>query len=261
MPRSRSPNERSYVSLALPACLLLRSSFEPDSESAWQRDDHDRRRDRRSYRSTRSRSPPHRTTSSSSSSRRRSRSRDRDYGREQERERSYGRASRPRDDDDREPSASASSSRREHNAGPVSKASQDKKETADEVAEPTGPNFGLSGKLAAETNTVKGVVRIYRCVSLSVLVPRLILLLLLLKVLKYNEPPEARKPSKTWRLYVFKGKEQVGRWLPVLALPRLMHLLIHTVADMFHINKQSCYLLGRDRMVSLLCPSCRTCCA
>ncbi len=29
-------------------------------------------------------------------------------------------------------------------------------------------------------------------------------------VLKYNEPPEARKPIKSWRIYVFKGKEQVG---------------------------------------------------
>lgn len=29
-------------------------------------------------------------------------------------------------------------------------------------------------------------------------------------VLKYNEPPEARKPVRSWRLYVFKGKEQVG---------------------------------------------------
>lgn len=28
--------------------------------------------------------------------------------------------------------------------------------------------------------------------------------------MKYNEPPEARKPLKNWRLYVFKGTEQVG---------------------------------------------------
>ena len=31
-------------------------------------------------------------------------------------------------------------------------------------------------------------------------------------VLKYNEPPEARKPVRNWRLYVFKGKEQVGEF-------------------------------------------------
>ncbi len=52
--------------------------------------------------------------------------------------------------------------------------------------EPEKPNFGNSGSLAKETNTVKGVQ------------------------LKYNEPPEARKPLKNWRLYVFKGKEQLG---------------------------------------------------
>lgn len=48
------------------------------------------------------------------------------------------------------------------------------------------PNFAPSGALAAETNTFQGVV------------------------LKYNEPPEARKPVRPWRLYVFKGREQVG---------------------------------------------------
>ncbi|WAR60404.1 hypothetical protein PtB15_9B343 [Puccinia triticina] len=48
-------------------------------------------------------------------------------------------------------------------------------------------------------------------------------------VLKYHEPPEARKPtSKNWRLYVFKGKEQL---------------------DLFHIHRQSAYLFGRDRVV------------
>lgn len=66
------------------------------------------------------------------------------------------------------------------------------------------PNFGLSGKLAQETNTVKGVE------------------------LKYNEPPEAAKPRQKWRLYVFKGSEQI---------------------DLLHIHRQSAYLIGRDRTV------------
>lgn len=74
-----------------------------------------------------------------------------------------------------------------------------------ETLEAAKPNFGNSGALAAETNTFKGVV------------------------LKYNEPPEARKPNKGWRLYVFKGKEQV---------------------DMIHVNRQSAYLFGRDKVVS-----------
>ncbi|XP_004500039.1 FHA domain-containing protein DDL [Cicer arietinum] len=45
------------------------------------------------------------------------------------------------------------------------------------------PSFELSGKLAAETNRVRGIT------------------------LLFNEPPEARKPDIKWRLYVFKGGE------------------------------------------------------
>lgn len=48
------------------------------------------------------------------------------------------------------------------------------------------PEFGLSGALAAETNTQNGVV------------------------LLHNEPPEARIPDSRWRLYVFKGGELQG---------------------------------------------------
>ncbi|KAJ1655798.1 hypothetical protein IWQ61_004513 [Dispira simplex] len=47
------------------------------------------------------------------------------------------------------------------------------------------PNFGLSGKLAAETNTVNGIQ------------------------VDYNEPPEARTPTTKWRLYVFKDDQQI----------------------------------------------------
>ena len=56
------------------------------------------------------------------------------------------------------------------------------------------PNFKPSGLLAAETNTVKTADG-----KTST-------------VLKYNEPPEARKPILGWRLYVFKGSEQVGEF-------------------------------------------------
>lgn len=53
------------------------------------------------------------------------------------------------------------------------------------------PNFGSSGLLAAATKTIKtGEGKDV--------------------VLKYHEPPEARKPFLGWRLYVFKGSEQVG---------------------------------------------------
>ena len=61
------------------------------------------------------------------------------------------------------------------------------------------PNMAPSGLLAAETNTVKAVDGTST-------------------VLKYNEPPEARKPLLGWRLYVFKDAEQVGEYFLMFAL-------------------------------------------
>lgn len=66
------------------------------------------------------------------------------------------------------------------------------------------PNFALSGKLAEETNTFKGVV------------------------IKYSEPPEARKPKRRWRLYPFKGEKAM---------------------QVLYIHRESAYLIGRDRKV------------
>ena len=66
------------------------------------------------------------------------------------------------------------------------------------------PNYATTGKLAEESNKVNGVV------------------------LKWSEPPDAAKPSKKWRLYVFKGKEAL---------------------EPYHIHRQSGYLLGRERRV------------
>ncbi|CAH1228359.1 SNIP1 [Branchiostoma lanceolatum] len=74
-----------------------------------------------------------------------------------------------------------------------------------EEANKDEPNFELSGALTEETNKFRGVV------------------------IKYREPPEARKPRKRWRLYPFKGEE---------ALKPL------------HIHRQSAYLLGRERLVA-----------
>ncbi|OWF47126.1 smad nuclear interacting protein 1-like [Mizuhopecten yessoensis] len=75
---------------------------------------------------------------------------------------------------------------------------------AEEPKDKDKPDFALSGKLTEDTNTYRGVV------------------------IKYNQPPEARKPKKRWRLYPFKGDES----LPVL-----------------HIHRMSAYLMGRDRLV------------
>jgi smad nuclear-interacting protein 1 len=57
-------------------------------------------------------------------------------------------------------------------------------------------NFGLSGKLAAETNTVNGVE------------------------LKYAEPSDARKPPQRWRLYVYKNEKLLDGANGVLHLHR-----------------------------------------
>ncbi|KAJ9182715.1 hypothetical protein P3X46_006677 [Hevea brasiliensis] len=56
-------------------------------------------------------------------------------------------------------------------------------EEALEAKQKQQPSFELSGKLAAETNRVRGVT------------------------LLFNEPPDARKPDIRWRLYVFKNGE------------------------------------------------------
>ncbi len=74
--------------------------------------------------------------------------------------------------------------------------------------EKQAPNFSNTGKLAADTNTVAGTNI----------------------VLKYNEPPEARKPPArdAWRLYVFKGSD-----------------LLETV----ELGGRSCWLVGRERLV------------
>lgn len=67
------------------------------------------------------------------------------------------------------------------------------------------PNFAVSGKLAEDTNTYNGVV------------------------IKYNEPAEARKAKKRWRLYPFKGDTELP-FIPV--------------------HRQSAYLFGRTRSIA-----------
>jgi FOG: FHA domain len=73
------------------------------------------------------------------------------------------------------------------------------------------PNFKSTGRLAAESNTIQtddgqGIV------------------------LKYHEPPEARKPpaKEAWRMYVFKGEE---------------------LLEMVELGERSCWLVGRERLV------------
>ncbi|KAH9922808.1 SMAD/FHA domain-containing protein [Epithele typhae] len=145
---------------------------------------------------------------------------DRDYGRDR-RDRDRAQGDRRRDDrrghdrDRDQGSRRVGPSRRSASPRARSSRADSRARSASAVA-PDGeaedkakPNFGHSGLLAADTKTVQhgdGTKT----------------------VLKYHEPPEARKPSVGWRLYVFKGKEQV---------------------DLLHIQRQSAYLVGRDRAV------------
>ena len=48
-------------------------------------------------------------------------------------------------------------------------------------------------------------------------------------VLKWSEPLDSAKPSKQWRLYVFKNEE---------------------IAETLHVHRQSAYLIGRDERVA-----------
>ncbi|KAF2429583.1 SMAD/FHA domain-containing protein [Tothia fuscella] len=80
------------------------------------------------------------------------------------------------------------------------------------------PNFSTTGLLAKESNTVANTKII----------------------LKYSEPPEARKPPSTqpWRIYIFKGAETLS------TIP---------------LYTQSCWLVGREAAVADLLvehPSC-----
>jgi smad nuclear-interacting protein 1 len=69
------------------------------------------------------------------------------------------------------------------------------------------PDFGLSGALAAETNTVNGVV------------------------LLHNEPSEARPPTARWRLYVFKDGKAHGDPLHVHRQSRYLFGRERRIAD------------------------------
>lgn len=79
------------------------------------------------------------------------------------------------------------------------------------------PNFANTGALAAETNTVTIPGGGAAGTAAKI-------------VLKYHEPPEARKPpaSDDWRLYVFKGDD---------------------LLDTVRLSDRSCWLIGREKLV------------
>ncbi|ORY76220.1 SMAD/FHA domain-containing protein [Leucosporidium creatinivorum] len=188
-----------------------RSSSYRDSRADRERDydDRDRDRDRRGGSSRRDRDDydDRRDSRRRSKSRSRSRSRSRSPKR---RVASPGRPSlqldkRNREREQRGPLPSQQELVSGAGAGPLARGGGEGAEGAKEPVKPIEPNFAPSGALAAETK--------YHPPRRSTQIQR---------------TPEARKPVKQWRMYVFKGKEQV---------------------DLIHVHRQSAYLLGRDRIV------------
>lgn len=108
-----------------------------------------------------------------------------------------GTSKRPRSDkrdfkDRRDNKSSFDRERVKKEASPQWGKSNIKTEDRPKPQEKEKPNFGLSGKLTEDTNTVNGVV------------------------IKYAEPDDAMKPKRRWRLYQFKGEKS----LPTLYIHR-----------------------------------------
>ncbi|CAH0486515.1 hypothetical protein KXD40_002396 [Peronospora effusa] len=81
-------------------------------------------------------------------------------------------------------------------------------EEKEESIEMEKPNFGLTGALAKDQTTgnmQNGVV------------------------IKFSEPPEARQPTKRYRLYVFKDDKNIAT---------------------LHVHRKSAFLVGRDKAVA-----------
>ncbi|KAJ9271800.1 hypothetical protein DTO212C5_2225 [Paecilomyces variotii] len=196
-----------------------RDSYSPDSKSSYQRDD--RRRERRD-RSRDSADARRRRRSVSREDRHRRRHRHRHDDEEHRpskrpRSRSRSRSPAPRRRRSRSPATrpgSTSPRALKRSKGPLPSQkdafSNEVAKTDSPAPEKQRPNFANTGRLAAESNTVT-------VNGTSV-------------VLKYHEPPEARKPpaKDAWRLYVFKGSD-----------------LLETV----ELGGRSCWLIGRERLV------------
>ena len=179
-----------------------------DSNDGNDRDDsRHRRRDRRDYDS--------RQDCGDKASKRHSKYRDRSTSRE--RSRHHKRSRSPAAAKTRKRSRSTSSSpppnRRSHAPLPsqneIFNGNKDVTTSEGPPVEKQKPNFKPSGLLAKEANTVAGTT----------------------SVLKYHEPPEARKPppKDQWRMYVFKKKD---------------------LLDTIYLHQRSAWLMGRDQHVT-----------
>lgn len=71
----------------------------------------------------------------------------------------------------------------------------------------------------------------------------------------YSEPPEAKIPKTRWRLYPFKENESLCKLHVYTGINTLVLILcaifLISIATLY-IHRQSAYLIGRDRRVSML---------
>lgn len=175
--------------------------------SRWEKDDASVsvKQEPRSPSHSRSRSPVHRHRHHKSSHR--------SSHREQHRDHHDSNRYRQKDERQREDRKREAAHRRRGGENPFVTSASDfgnrghnsNSDTANAAPVKEKPSMELSGKLTEHSNTYNGIV------------------------VKYNEPAEARKPKRRWRLYPFKGLED----LPVLP-----------------IHRQSAYLIGRERLVA-----------
>ncbi|RBQ74121.1 hypothetical protein VDGD_09482 [Verticillium dahliae] len=181
--------------------------------------DSDRRRDRSRSREPR-RKERRRSHTPDSSRRHRDRHRDDDSDRHRDRDADGGdrhrrrrspdaAGSRSKSEPDRHAKRRASPSPLRRQGPPPSQTDSFAVTTGEAAAQPKEqPNFGNSGALAAASNAVQ------QADGTSI-------------VLKYHEPPEARKPPARddWKLFVFKGPD---------------------VLDTVGLGARSCWLVGRE---------------
>ncbi|CAI5712315.1 unnamed protein product [Peronospora destructor] len=147
------------------------------------------------HRRSRSRSPPRR--SSGSRWRKTSRSRSNSLLRITRRKKQFEHACLP-------PRRQRNEDKKTHGFDCIRDASEEK----EEPIEVEKPNFGLTGALAKDQTTgnmQNGVV------------------------IKFSQPPEARQPTKHYRLYVFKDDKNIAT---------------------LHVHRKSAFLVGRDKAVA-----------
>ncbi|KAK3347488.1 SMAD/FHA domain-containing protein [Neurospora tetraspora] len=214
--RSRSPRRDHRRRSRSPDAKKRRSRSRSPRDRERERDrDRERRRERGDDDSDKRHRRREDKDNDGHSDRDRDRERDRDRRRNRSSERRSSRRETQQPDDSNRDTKNADNKRSliKRNGPLPSQGDSFAVSTGEEAEKPKEkPNFGNTGVLAAQSNTVT------QADGTTV-------------TLKYHEPPEARKPAPRdqWRLYVFKGDE---------------------VIDTIELHMRSCWLVGRDLAIA-----------